>query len=296
MNTLKNFVSLTASFFLFLVLSSNAHAEEGDTKVGVAVSAVINGSPGIGIEVSEALGAALESMLKVEVIAGSDSQNLLLPAQQSETCLGNTVCLQDAGKILGVEQLLMLIIIESAQGVKIEATWVDVANGTTALRPSISTSKSSDDMADHFLANAAVLLHGIELRPQEKNDIVVADPPDDPGTGTVVPPATGPTPETPSSGKHFTSVSTGLAIGGGVLFAASLGIGGYLWSACNSEQECSNSQMTIAHIATGMGIVGGAAIVGAGVMYLLSGSVEESAPVAFSVSSESLALSYGGSF
>lgn len=304
MNILRNFALLAASALLVFALSSNAHAEKGDTKVGVAVSAVINGSPGIGTEVSEALGAALESMLKVEVIAGNESQSRLPKAAQSETCLGDSACLVDAGNALGVKQLLMLIIINSAQGVKVEATWVDVANGTTALRPSISASKSSDNMADHFLANAASLLPGIELRPQEKNDVVVPDPPDDTGTATIVPPLTEPTPETPSRGKHFTPLSTGLAIGGGALAVAWLGLVGYQASECGfdkcdidhpdpEDDEDVGSLPLVADVTAGLAT---AALVGAGVLYLLSDSGEESPPVAISVSSESVAFSYGARF
>ena len=299
MNMLRNFLALATAALLIMALSSNAAAQDSkDTKVGVAVSAVINGSPGIGTEVSEALGAALATMLKAEVIAGNNSQSRLPQAAQSETCLGDSACLVAAGKALGVDQLLMLIIIDSAQEVKVEATWVDVATGTTALRPAISASKSSDNMADHFLANAASLLPDIELRPQENNDLVV--PPDnsvDNGSGFVTTGPVGPTPEGPG-GRHFTSLSGGLAIGGGVLLGAGLGIAGYLasqcgFNKCDEEEGDQGALPAVADVTIGFGA---AALVGAGVMYLLSDSGKESAPVALSLSGESVAFSYGGSF
>lgn len=292
MNNRRTNLSLALTALLVMSLQSFAHAE--DTKVGVAVSAVINGSPGTGPEVSEALGVALETMLKADVIAGSKSQSLLPESARSETCLGNSACLVEAGKALGVDQLLMLIIIDSAQDIKVEATWVNVASGMTALRPSISASKSLDSMAELFLANASSLLPDIELRPTEKNDIAV--PVDDNSDGLF----TNPTKETGSTrrGRHFTPLSTGLAIGAGALFVASTVTGVIQYAKCDNSFTCPEGEESAALTGTGTVLLslGGAALVATGVVYFLSDSGEEAPPVAVSVSGESVGFSYGGRF
>ncbi len=180
MHNIRRSLCLAIAGLLVMTLSSFSHAE--DRKIGVAVSAVINGSTDdTGTEVSEALGAAIETVLKATVISGTEAQNLLPEAARSETCLGDAACLVAAGQRLGVDELLMLIIIDSAQEVKVEATWVNVATGKTALRRSISAAKSSDAMAELFLANASELLPDVELRPQEKDPDPI-DPIDN-GTG-----------------------------------------------------------------------------------------------------------------
>ncbi|MBL4636220.1 MAG: hypothetical protein JKY56_20335, partial [Kofleriaceae bacterium] len=95
-----------------LSFSSTAHSQNPEKKVGVAVSAVINTDIETAIEVSAALGKALRKRLEVTVISGAEAQSLLPASARAEDCLGDTTCLTAAGRALGVDELLMLIIVD----------------------------------------------------------------------------------------------------------------------------------------------------------------------------------------
>ncbi len=278
-------------------MTLNSFAQAEDRKIGVAVSAVINGSPGTGPEVSEALGAALETELKVTVIAGLESQNLLPEAARSETCLGDATCLVAAGKALGVDELLMLIIIDSAESVKVEATWVDIATGKTALREPISASKGSDSMAEEFAASATSLLPGIEVRAPIVDD--KPDPNDPANNPDVVVPNPNLTKQpvvADEGGKHFTMLSGGLAAGGGLAVAISLGIGYSIYSNddCEKSTNCDGKGKSTA---ADVFLVGGAAALGGALyLYLTSDDSNEAPPVAITASGEAVGFTLGGQF
>ncbi len=289
-------LSLGIAMVLVMALNNFAHAE--DRKIGVAVSAVINGSPGTGPEVSEALGAAIAAVLKAEVVAGTESQNLLPESARSETCLGDSDCLVAAGKAMGVDELLMLIIIDSAEEVKIEATWVDVASGKTALRPSISASKSSDSMAEQFAANAASLLPGIESRspvvdeePDPNAPVDPVDPIDSSVSGNNQPGVS-------TAGGHYMSpLATKLLIGGGIGIVAGLGYGVYRYSDCESSFNSCEPGGGAVEVVADVAAIGGAIAVGLALrMYFTSDSTEEAPPISLSVSDEAVAFSLGGQF
>jgi hypothetical protein len=279
-----------------MTLNSFAHAEE-DKKIGVAVSAVINGSPGTGPEVSEALGAALATTLKATVVAGAEAQALLPESARTETCLGDSACLVEAGKALGVDELLMLIIVDSVEEVKVEATWVNVNSGKTALRPSISASKAGDSMAEQFAASASSLLPDIEVRVQVAEDTSepledVGTPPPDTST------TTGGAVTSQSSGRQMSSLSKQLFIGGAVALGASLGYGAFRRSECGSFSECdpADDRPGLDAAADVVGVAGVLSLSVATYLFFSSSSSEGPAPVSVNVSGEAVGFSMGGRF
>jgi hypothetical protein len=296
MHNIRRSLCLALAGLLLMTLSTFSHAEE--RKIGVAVSAVINGNEGTGPEVSEALGAAIETVLNATVVAGGDAQSRLPEAARSETCLGDSACLVAAGKALGVDELLMLIIIDSEEDVKVEATWVDVATGKTALRPSISVAKSSDAMAELFLANASSLLPDVELRPVD--NVIV--PPDETNSSDF----TNNTSDLNNGGQQDTGSGKGkywsnkaLAFGGAGL--ASVAISGALgykrYKNCGSNRKgCDDGFVPLDAVADGFLVVGLISMGYAAWLYRDSDSEEKTPALSVSATDESLGFVYGGSF
>jgi len=296
MHNNRRSLCLAIAGLLVMTLSSFSHAE--DRKIGVAVSAVINGNEGTGPEVSEALGAAIETVLKATVVAGADAQGRLPEAARSETCLGDSACLVSAGKALGVDELLMLIIIDSEEDVKVEATWVDVATGKTALRPSISVAKSSDAMAELFLANASSLLPDVELRPVD--NVVV--PPEETNSGDFTNNTgdlnNGAQQDTGSGGDHyFTPWTKNFAYASGGLLLLSGGLGVVRWVGCDKSFKKCDDGHTGLDTAADTILAASAVSLGIAVyLYLDSDTLEKAPALSISATDESMGFVYGGSF
>lgn len=294
MHNNRRSLCLAIAGLLLMTLSTFSHAEE--RRIGVAVSAVINGSPGTGPEVSAALGAAIETVLNATVLAGSESQSLLPEAARSETCLGDAACLVAAATTLKVDQLLMLIIIDSEDQVTVEATWVDKASGDTALRPSISSSKSSAAMAELFLANAATLLPDVELRPKDEDVKPIENTTTDNtnNTGDLV---NSGQQDTGERDRHWSNKA--LAFGGAGL--VSMGISGALgykrFKDCDSSTSgCDDGFVPLDAVADGFLVVGLVSMAYATWLYIDSDSEEKAPAVSVSATDKSLGLVYGGRF
>lgn len=291
-------IVLVLSFGLVPLATNLAHAQDGETKIGVTVSAVINAQPHVGPRVSAALGNALRETLIAQVLAGPDAQARLPEAARSETCLGESSCLVSAGKALEVDQLLMLIIVGVGDELKIEATWVDVSTGETALRPGITTADTDAAMRAAFTAKAKELLPGVEARATTTvvTPTDVTKPPEGNGNtgggGSLLTPKT----------KSDTGTAKLLMYGGGALVAGWVGYGGYQlidrdWSFdCPASETCTRGRDVAIDIVLG-GL--GTAALSAGLYMYLSADGEEApapSPVGFNVGSDSLQLSYGGRF
>jgi hypothetical protein len=295
MDNIRPNLCVAIAALLVMTFTSISHAQ--DRKIGVAVSAVINGSPGTGPEVSEALGAAIETVLNATVIAGNDSQNRLPEAARSETCLGDSACLVAAGKALDVDELLMLIIIDSEQEVKVEATWVDVATGKTALRSSISVAKSPGAMAEAFLANASNLLPDVELRPEEQ-DLVPPDVTDNSNSNNTGNLTNTGQQDTGSGGRgrHLTTTTRYMLYGGGALIAVSGVMGGIRLIGCGGK-TCEEEKTNADYAADSLLGVGAVSVTIAGLHYLFWSKSDEEAPaVSVTATDDSLGLVYGGRF
>ncbi len=277
-------------FSLGLSLATSIAHAQSETKVGVTVAAVINASPHVGPRVSATLGKMLGETLSASVLAGPDAQARLPEAARSETCLGESSCLVSAGKALGVDQLLMLIIVGVGDELKIEATWVDVASGETALRPGITTADTDDAMRAAFTAKAKELLPDVAARQSAVDDRVT------PG-GTLL------APNLPASKKKKdTGAAKLLMIGGGAMYAGWLGYGAYQrFSVCDGFfDSCPRDYTAGKNIAVDV-IVGGigTAALSAGLYLYLTADGDETpapSPVGLNVGSDSFQLSYGARF
>lgn len=271
-----------------------AQEQSSNVKIGVTVSAVINAKPHVGPRVSAALGKALGETLSAQVLAGPDAQARLPEAARSETCLGESSCLVSAGKALGVDQLLMLIIVGVGDELKIEATWVDVATGETALRAGITTADTDDAMRAAFQAKASELLPTVSLRPSETTSPKTVTPLD-PETANPLP-----IEAAPAQTASKSSAPSLLMIGGAAMLGASVIYGGYQFAVdCEfAFGECQSSDK--GGVNTAFDIVGAVGIVAlsAGAFMYFTGSDEAAkpSPVALNVGSESFRLSYGGRF
>ncbi len=284
-----------AALCLMTILGNGGvlHAQgNDDTRVGIAVSTVVNASPSVGARVSDAMAEALRETLKAELLAGQKAQALLPEEAQSGTCLGDSACLVSAGKAMGVDQLLMLIIVGVGDELKIEATWVNVATGETALRPGITSADDTKALLTAFRVHANALLPNVALR---QKPTVQADP-----VPQVDPQQTNDSPVvlTPQKAKASSATSRLLILGGGALMAGS---GGYFlvrYKRCNNSFECDNHHPTRNAIVDTAGVVGGLAFVAGLYLYLSRDEEPEStpAPIGFTLNSTSVGLSLGGSF
>ncbi len=275
--------------------TESAHAQEESAKVrvGVTVSAVINAKPHLGPRVSAALGKIVGETLNADVLAGPEAQARLPDNARSEACLGDSACLVAAGKALGVDQLLMLIIVGVGEELKIEATWVDVATGETALRPGITTADTDDSMRVAFTAKASELLPTIG--PRETTTPTVTTP-KDPPKNIVEPPTTTPKPVVKKESKS--KLPSLLVIGGGAMLGSALAYGGYQWAVdCEfSFGKCQSSDK--GGVNTAFDVVGalGTVALSAGLYMVLTADDEEAAPVGFNIGDESFQVTYGGRF
>ncbi len=290
----------------------HAQGDSRDTKIGVTVSAVINAKPQVGPRVGAVLGKALGETLKASILSGPDAQARLPEEARSETCLGEATCLVSAGKALGVDQLLMLIIIGVGDELKIEATWVNVATGETALRPGITTADSDDALWAAFTSKASELLPGVTTRASDSTGTAsntgtagttgttgtTSNSNTSTGSGASVN-STVPSNQPATSGNRTAKI---LMIGGGVAVAGYLGYGAYRLSQCGEIFGCKDDpatdrfgqDLTVDVLLGGLGTVA----LSAGLYMYLSSDEEAAspAPVGFNVGSDSFQLSYGGSF
>ncbi|MCP4449485.1 MAG: hypothetical protein GY811_29745 [Myxococcales bacterium] len=242
----------------------NAQTDAPEIKIGVAVSTVINAKPHWGPRVSAALGKALGETLSAQVLSGPDAQARLPEEARSETCLGDAACLLSAGKALGVDQLLMLIIVGVGDELEIKATWVDVATGDTALRPGITTADTADAMRAAFAAKAQELLPDVSVRASASTTASTTAP----GAGTGVGSGTGSNPHNVGATKCSDGPRS-----------------------CESGYE---DPIALDIVTGGLATVA----LSAGLYMYFSGDEKEqtAAPVGLSVGSDSFQVSYGGSF
>ncbi len=275
-----------------LSFSSTAHSQNAEKKVGVAVSAVINTNLETGIKVSAALGKALSKRLEVTVVSGAEAQTLLPAAAQAENCLGDTACLTAAGQALGVDELLMLIIVDIGGNYKIEATWIDVKSGDTALRPAIDAptsadllSKSLENQVGTLLPDAALRMIDAPVEPPTKHDDLVEKDPQEVTAPTV------------KSEKSWNGTSKALLWGG--VAAVAIGASRFTFRLIDCKgfetgMNCSKKS-GIDSAADVVGTLGVISITAAVYLYL-SSEETETIPVAFGVQKDSVAFTYQGRF
>src|SRR5690606_17399140 len=71
---------------------------------------------------------------------------------------GDNACLVRAARAAGVDQLVMLVIVNVGEELKVEPTWIDAATGQTAQRGAIDVAIAGDDMDAVFGGAAGTLL------------------------------------------------------------------------------------------------------------------------------------------
>ncbi len=289
--------------FLTLVtlLWSTATASAEDKKIGVAVSAVINMSPSAGTTVSRNLGLAIQESIAVQsVVYGRESQALLPRSARDESCLGDTVCLIAAGRALMVDQLLMLIIVDIGENYKVEATWVDVSTGQTALRPPLDIPKEASLMSRSFQANIKTLLPNAQPRQVEvapPKDIHVTPPPQEIPGNTNTSYTQTPTITPTLSKRHWTPTSKLLFYGGLVGTTLAISYGGYRYLDCKGSktgEKCSTNEGADKFVDV-VGFTSGA-VAATGLLLYYFSEDKEKAPVALDLTSTSAGLTYQGAF
>ena len=299
---LARFSLLAALAFGTATLGANgtvdtAHAQAPKLKVGITVAATINGPESLGVQVSEALGASLLERFDIEVVAGANAQATLPAIARSEQCLGDSACLVEAGKALGVDELLMLIVVDVGDQVKVEATWVEVSTGKTALRTAIDAHQAAELMAKDFEAQAKLILPDAPEKQVAVDPVEVPDEKGNEGDGNKALNGMEKPIVTKTRGRQWTPLSKGLLLGGGAAVGISLLYGGYHLIECGGT-ECSEDKSRPG-ADQAFDIVGGLGVVSVSVasfLYFTSEEEAEQLPVSLDLRSDRVGVTFGGRF
>jgi hypothetical protein len=281
-------------------MGSRAHAEV--SSVGLKIATKINVSDAQAEMIVKAAGEGLTSTLDLKVVSGPAAEAKLPAAAKSDECLGSTECLVSVGEKLGVERVLMLVVVGLGDQVKIEATWVNVKEKKTALRPAIDADLQADAIRTAFSKEASGLLP--DASPVEVPNEAV-DGPSDTGQGSSAEGTdnqedaaiSAPEPRQPR-GRHFDGASTALLIGGGALIGA--GTAGYFIIKeryCDGgTTDCKSGVKTASWIADGATYLG-IGLVGVAVYrYLTSAEEPEQPPIAIQAGPDQVGIAFGGRF
>lgn len=305
-----------ATVLLCLVFADLAWAQKGDEplRVGVVVVASINIDQATSLDISDALGTALEQTLHIEAVAGGKATARLskeILDILADDCMVNKSCIRAVGAALGVQELLFLVVVRVANQVQVNATWADVESAATKSRERISLSRSvvderSPELRQAFVKAATSLVPNAKPKPatapdpvepiRGNSDTPVLPPPDQGGTtpGGQAPGA-GATTGTDTGASGGRKIPMGTWIAGGISVAALAGGIGYGISAvsyrndlndtCKGNNSCTpeqvdtlESKVNRADILYGISAV---AAITAGVIYYLAKDERDSnTPVA----------------
>jgi hypothetical protein len=271
-------------------------------KVGIAVATKINTTDEQVALLLEAMATALSETLDVEVQYGPEADAKMPAETRSDACLGNTECLVKAGQALGVERLLALVVVGISGQVKVEITWVDIANQSTALRPPVDSALEKQALIEAFSKDASALLPDAPPKtpPQPAEPPAVEDAPTD-GAGTLLgAPKAVPEPR----GRHLDGWSKTLVYGGSALLAGAM-VSYVVFGVSKCENFTRRCERPFGNwseegyywgkltdVSAGLG----ATVLLVGVFRYYTSADSPEGPVTLTVGQERVALTFGGTF
>jgi hypothetical protein len=232
----------------------------------------------IGQDLAEALSTALE----VEARGGLDVRRQLPPEGLPPDCVTTPACVADVAKRTGAQQLLLVFMAATADGVQVDTTWSEPATGRQAARSAIDLTSTTDAEAKaKFISVASKLLPEAQIRvaPTSIANVrrVISGQP-----------------------RHLTTAS--IATGSVAVVSLGLGIGFGLatrskYDACNAAPSCSQSQRstisTDGHVADASFVIATGTAIATAILFATS-NVEPRVIIA--PNAQGIAAMYSGSF
>jgi hypothetical protein len=272
-------------------LAAPARAQEQPRRIGIVVSTAVVVTPEEARALAVTMGEALTEELKVEVIAGEETERRLPASGLPEDCVASTECRTDIARRLDADELLFLVVIKVGKRIQIDPTWTDAATARVTSRAKVDINQGADPM-QVFRKAAKMLLPHIRVG-KTGPDIVV------------VTPGAGGTPRHMTTPAWIALGISGAALAGGVVFgiqarsqyndleAMGCKIPDVTSPCDQGDIDSLRTKALIADIFYG---VSAAAAVTTLVIYLRSDSPAEPAPVKISPVTGGLTLSFGGRF
>jgi hypothetical protein len=136
-------------------------------KVAVIPGLAVNLDPARVDALGQDMAEALSSQLDVEVIGGLEVRRRLPAEGVPDECAVTPSCAGDIARVLDVDQLLFVVMVNTgASGsIQIDTTWVDPGLGGRASRPAIDIA-TVGTAKDRFAASATKLLPDAPVRPK----------------------------------------------------------------------------------------------------------------------------------
>lgn len=155
---------------IVFALTSSAAAEDAPLRVAIVPGIAVNLDTARVDALSQDLAQALQAELVVEAIGGLEVRRLLPAEGLPPDCVMTPACTAEVGKRTNAQQLLFVVMVDTGAGgaIQIDTTWVDVASGTTASRPAIDLT-STTEAKSKFAAAAPDLLPDAAVRTKPTN-------------------------------------------------------------------------------------------------------------------------------
>jgi hypothetical protein len=155
-------------------LAGPARAAESPRRIGIVVSTAVVVTPEEARALAVTLGEALTEELKVEVIAGEETERRLPATGLPEDCVAKPDCRSDIARRLDADELLFLVVIKVGKKIQIDPTWTDAATARVTSRAKVEIGEKDDPM-QVFRKSAKALLPHIRVG-KTGPDIVVITP------------------------------------------------------------------------------------------------------------------------
>lgn len=153
---------------LFVLLSSGLSSRQARAdrlKVAVIPGVAINLDTSRVDAISQDLAEALSTELDVEVIGGLEVRRQLPPDGLPDECATTPACAAETAQLLGVQQLLFIVLVNTgaAGSIQMDTTWVDPGAGQRVTRPAIDLA-TIESAKERFATSAKKLLPDAPLR------------------------------------------------------------------------------------------------------------------------------------
>ncbi|WP_428267012.1 hypothetical protein [Haliangium sp.] len=228
------FAPTVLAFAGVALLSSTEVRAERPPRVGVVVAIDVNMSKNRQLELSQAVGAALERAHPVEVVAGWEVERRLPPEGIPTTCISSKACLDDLIRRLDADELLMLAILQVGGDIQLDPTWYHAGSNKTLSRSGIRLDADEQDLAKVFDPIGAELRPPDPQRPERAAAEVPTPAAAATATTTDADTASA-TPAPPPRSRHLT---TGTAVAAGVAATALLAGVGFTLTTRRLHQDC----------------------------------------------------------
>jgi hypothetical protein len=161
-------LALAAGAVTALALPSAASADAASAerlRVAVVPGVAVNLDAARVDTLSQDLADALRTELEIDAIGGLEVRRQLPAAGLPPDCVAIPSCVADVARLLGAQQLLFVVMIDTGTGgaIQIDSTWVEPATRRAASRPAIDIAAIADARS-RFAAAAQQLLPDAPVR------------------------------------------------------------------------------------------------------------------------------------